>query len=294
MPLMFNMILKAEGIDLAAVRLARHHDTRPECKITPYGLWRRDPALLEQYQNIQGKDRFPIGKLVASFVRTPSDKTLFVGLYTTTGKGVTDASDIDPTSGLPRPGIVRYSMNLDDRLKEMQGRLVVDWGKSYRSWVQLAGKNDKRVIELLRDPEDESFPGYFAFRCRLSELADLPVAWKAQLRAAKGVYVLTSAITREHYVGSATGKDGFFGRWTQHAKAGGDALGFKALAPSEYQVSILQVSAGFETDDDILRTEYAWMEKLQSRRMGINGNPPAHHQEQQEPQSTSTSGMLVL
>jgi hypothetical protein len=97
MPITFNMILKAEGIDPSSVRLARHHDTRPVCKITPYGLWRRDLNLLEQYQNIQGRDRFPVGKLVASFVRTPSDKTLFVGLYKVDGRGVTDDGDIDPT-----------------------------------------------------------------------------------------------------------------------------------------------------------------------------------------------------
>lgn len=275
MPITLNMILRAEGVDPADVRVVRHHDTRPECRIAPYGLWRRDPVLLEKYQNIQGKDRFPVGKLLASFVRTPSDKTLFVGLYAVNAKGVTDEHEIDPCSGLPCPGKFLYETNRDDRLKEMQGRLVVDWGKGYLAWVQLAGKNDKRVIELLHDPEDEPFPGYFGFRCRLSELADLPLSWKVQLRAAKGVYVLTSAITREHYVGSATGQDGFFGRWAQHAKSGGDAVGFKALGPSEYQVSILQVSAGFETDEDILRTEYAWMEKLQSRSMGINGNPPA-------------------
>jgi hypothetical protein len=86
---------------------------------------------------------------------------------------------------------------------------------------------------------------------------------------------------------AASTRGGFFERWTQHAKVGGDALGFKALGPSEYQVSILQVSAGFETDEDILRTEYAWMEKLQSRSMGINGNPPAAAMLPQEPPSVS-------
>jgi hypothetical protein len=291
MPITFNMILKAEGIDPADVRVARHHDTRPECKIAPYGLWRRDPTLFEKYQGIQGKDRFPVGKLLASFVRTPSDKTLFVGLYAVNGKGVTGEHEIDPCSGLPVPGLVLYDTSRDDRLKDMRGRLVVDWGKGYLAWHQRANKNDKRVIELLRDPEDEPFPGYFAFRCRLSELADVPLTWKAQLRAAKGVYVLTSATTREHYVGSATGRGGFFERWSQHAKAGGDAVAFRTLAPSEYQVSILQVSAGFETDEDILRTEHAWMEKLQSRSRGINGNPPAVAT-QREPQSTS--GVVVL
>jgi GIY-YIG catalytic domain len=291
MPITFNMILKAEGIDPADVRVVRHHDTRPECKIAPYGLWRRDPTLLEKYQNIQRKDRFQVGKLLASFVRTPSDKTLFVGLYAVNAKGATDEHEIDPCSGLPCPGMVLYKTSRDDRLNDMRGRLVVDWGKGYLAWHQRANKNDKPVVELLRDPEDEPFPGYFVFRSRLTELADIPLTWKAQLRAAKGVYVLTSATTREHYVGSATGRGGFFERWAQHAKVRGDAVGFRALGPSEYQVSILQVSAGFETDDDILRTEYAWMEKLQSRNMGINGNPPAVSTHQQEPQSTS--GVLV-
>jgi hypothetical protein len=273
MPITFNMMLKAQSIDPRDVRLVRHHDTRPECKITPYGLWRRDPALLEQYQSFQSKDRFPIGKLLASFVRTPSQKTLFVGLYEVNGKGITDESDIEPSSGVSYPGIIRYDTSRDDRLKDMQGRLVIDWGKGYLAWVQLADSNDKKVMELLRDPEDEPFPGYFSFSCQLSELSDLAPAWITQLRAAKGVYVLTSAVTREHYVGSASGQGGFFERWRQHAKAGGDAVAFKGLAPSEYQVSILQVSAGFETDDDIVRTEHAWMGKLQSRSMGLNGNP---------------------
>ena len=71
MPIMFNMVLKARGIDPAAVRLVRHHDTRPECKISPYGLWRRDPALLEHYQSIQSNEVFKVGNTLACFVRTP-------------------------------------------------------------------------------------------------------------------------------------------------------------------------------------------------------------------------------
>ena len=273
MPITFNMLLKAEDIDPRDVRLVRHHDNRPECKITPYSLWRRDPALLEKYQSLQSKDRFDIGKLLACFVRTPSSRTMFVGLYKVNGKGMSDKTDILPSSNISWPGINKYDITRDNRLKDMQGRLVVDWGKGYLAWVQLADRNDKEILELLRNPEDEPFPGYFAFSCRLSELSDLAPAWTEHLSAAKGVYVLTSASTREHYVGSATGRGGFFERWKQHAKAGGDAVAFKGLAPSEYQLSILQLSAGFETDDDILRTEYAWMKKLQSRSMGLNGDP---------------------
>ena len=144
------------------------------------------------------------------------------------------------------------------------GRLVVDWGKGYLAWVQLGAKNDKRVLELGLDPDRKPFPGYFAFGCRLSDLDGLASAWKAQLKQAKGVYILTSVTTREHYVGSASGQGGFFDRWQQHAKVGGDAVAFKGLPASEYRVSILQVSAGFETDEDIVQREYAWMEELQA------------------------------
>jgi hypothetical protein len=279
MPITFNMVIKAEGIDPRDVHLARHHDTRPECKITPYELWRRDlrdnTTLLEEYQNIQSTAQFPIGKLLASFVRTRDGKTLFVGLFAVNSKGVTDEGVIDPCSGLPRPGLIHYDMSRDDRLKDMQGRLVVDWGKGYIAWHQLAGRNDKRVIEILPDREDDAqFPGSFHFKWKLSEIAYIPSAWQSRLSEMKGVYVLTSIANRDHYVGSATGKGGFFERWMGHAKVGGDAVGFKARAPGDYQVSILEVASGFETADDIVRRENAWMEKLQSRGMGINGQPP--------------------
>jgi hypothetical protein len=163
MSITFNMILRGEQIDPGNVRLVRHHDTRPQCKITPYELWRRsqtNPALLEKYQNIQRKDRFRVGEFLASFVRTPSGKTLFVGLYTVNGKGRTAENETDPCSV---SGMVLYNTNRDDGLKDMKGRLVIDWGRNYRSWHQLAGNNDKKVIELLCDPEEQPFPGYFDF-----------------------------------------------------------------------------------------------------------------------------------
>jgi hypothetical protein len=273
MPIMFNTVLKSEGVDPTDVRLVRHHDTRPECKNSPYALWKRDPALLNRYQSLQSNEVFKVGNTLASFVRTPAGQTLFVGLYRVDGKGESDESDVDPSSDIACPGVIKYTISRDDRLKDMAGRLVVDWGKGYLAWVQLGAKNNKKVLELGRDPDDKPFPGYFASGCRLSELAELPPGWITQLSRAKGIYVLTSLTTREHYVGSASGLGGFFGRWQQHAKAGGDAVAFKGLAASEYRISILQVSAGFETDEDIIKTENAWMEKLQSRKMGLNGNP---------------------
>jgi hypothetical protein len=109
------------------------------------------------------------------------------------------------------------------------------------------------------------------------------------LSEARGVYVLTSVATRKHYVGSATGQGGFFERWSGHAKVGGDATGFHRRGPTDYRVSILQVATGFQTEDEILKTEYIWMEKLQSRSMGINGHPSAL---QQEPSGVTGCGAI--
>ncbi len=174
MSITFNMVLEAEGIDPKDVRLVRHQDNRPECKISPYSLWRRDLALLERYQSLQSSEVFKVGNTLASFVRTPAGQTLFVGLYRVDGMGVSDETDVLPSSNIACPGIIKYTTSCDNRLKDMAGRLVVDWGKGFLAWVQLAAKNDKKVLELGRDPDDKPFPGYFTFGCRLSELAVEP------------------------------------------------------------------------------------------------------------------------
>lgn len=77
----FNTLLRDEGIDPAEVRLARHQDTRWEGRPTPYKLWTAQKSDLELYQQIQRRPVFRNAKLLASFVATPSDETLFIGLY---------------------------------------------------------------------------------------------------------------------------------------------------------------------------------------------------------------------
>jgi hypothetical protein len=88
----------------------------------------------------------------------------------------------------------------------------------------------------------------------------------------RGIYLLTCPRTREQYVGSATGEDGFYGRWMQHNAVGGDAVRFKSRDASDYQISILEVAGSAATDVEILATEQLWIKKLQSVQMGLNGS----------------------
>jgi hypothetical protein len=74
-------------------------------------------------------------------------------------------------------------------------------------------------------------------------------------------------------LGSATGSEGFHGRWSEHLSVGGDALGFKSREASDYQVLILEVSGSGASDGDILDAEQLWIKKLRSAVMGLNRTP---------------------
>jgi hypothetical protein len=153
------------------------------------------------------------------------------------------------------------------------GRLVIDWGLGDRAWIQRADLQDKRIIELYREFKEPDFPGFLEFMAPLSRLDRLPPSWKAVLQSSKGIYLLTCPKTREQYVGSATGAEGFWGRWQEYVQTGhGGDVALKSRAPSDYQASILEVAGTASSPDDILKMEGRWKLKLQSREMGLNRN----------------------
>ena len=98
--LTFNTILRSEGVDPTKVRLVRHQDNRAIVSCTPYNLWRAGDGRLELYQRIQRREVFEIGSTLASFVATPADETLFVGLYHVDGIGVAPPAPLTPSSKL--------------------------------------------------------------------------------------------------------------------------------------------------------------------------------------------------
>ena len=121
--------------------------------------------------------------------------------------------------------------------------------------------------------QEEAFPGYTRFIGNLSTLGGLPVGWQSALSAARGVYLLTCPRTREQYVGSATGENGFLGRWSGYAADGhGGNIGLRSRDVSDNQVSILEVSASTATIEEVVAAEQLWKLKLQSREMGLNRN----------------------
>jgi hypothetical protein len=277
MGISLNMIFREAGLNLAELRLLRHKDKRATKGRTPYELWRDNRQQFDLYQSMQSIENR--GKLSArywaSFVVTPSDETMFVGLYRANYRGLLEQDTPMPhAEGIDKAGSCDvYDLQLEDNLSDCIGRLIVDWGPGGRAWIQRADRQNKGIVELRREFKEPEFPGFLNFVEPLSKLEKLPRGWIVALSCTKGVYLLTCPKTREQYVGSATGAEGFYQRWQGYAQSGhGGDVALKSREPSDYQVSILEVAGTSSTEDDIREMETRWKLKLKSREMGLNRN----------------------
>lgn len=277
MPLRFNTLLWQAGIAPTEVRLLRHQDGRANKGRTPYSLWRDDRPAFEAYQEAQSPtNRARLrGDFWASFVVTPAGDVVLAGFYAAAYLGLN--SDDRPwphAEGVDLAGTCDvYQLTPDDRLNDLSGLLVIEWGHGERSWIQRADNQDKIVREIRREFREPEFPGFTHFVSPLSKVESLPTTWTARLSSVRGVYLLTCPHTKEQYVGSATGVEGFYGRWLDYARNGhGDNVGLRSRDPSDYQVSILEVAGSAASPEEIVALETLWKRKLQSREMGLNRN----------------------
>jgi hypothetical protein len=277
MPIMFNALLLAADFLLADVRLLRHKDTRAAKGRTPYELWRDDRRQFDLYQKTQsiGNRNRLRAPYWASFVGTPGDETLFVGIYGVKYRGLLEQDAPMPhMDGVNKAGSCDvYDLTLEPRLSDLIGKLVIDWGAGVKAWIQRADRQDKPITELRTEFKEPDFPGFLNFIEPLSRLNKLPKSWIAVLQSSKGIYLLTCPRTKEQYVGSARGEGGFWHRWQEYIQTGhGGNVALKSRDPSDYQVSILEVAGTASTMDDINEMEGRWKPKLRSREMGLNRN----------------------
>jgi hypothetical protein len=277
MPIMFNTILREAGLPLAAVRLTRHKDKRAARGRTPYELWRDNRPQFELYQSTQS---IPNRKKLtapywAVFIVNLNDDTMFAGLYAVRYRGLLKQDTPKPhMEGIDEAESCDvYDLTLQNTLSDLIGKLFIDWGPGALAWIQYADRNDKPVTELRMAFQEPVFPGFLNLIQALSKLDNIPKSWITALQSSRGIYLLTCPKTKEQYVGSATGEDGFWGRWQNYIHTGhGGNLGLKSRDPSDYQVSVLEVAGTSATTEDILRMEGLWQSKLQSREMGLNRN----------------------
>jgi hypothetical protein len=274
---MFNTILQEAGLHLPNVRLLRHKDNKAKKGRTPYELWRDNSPLFELYQSTQSIVNRPkfAAPYWAVFVVNLNDDTIFAGIYAVEYIGLLAEDRPRPhMDGIDLAGSLDdYNLTLQDTLSDLIGKLIIDWGPGALAWVQYADRNNKPITELHREFREPDFPGFLKLIQPLLKLNSMPASWIAALKSSRGIYLLTCPKTKEQYVGSASGEEGFWGRWQNYIQTGhGGNVGLKSRDPSDYQVSILEVAGTSATTEDILTMEGRWQSKLQSREMGLNRN----------------------
>src|SRR5208283_4893301 len=115
-----------------------------------------------------------------------------------------------------------YILDRDEKLADLAGRLMINWGNGYLAWIQRADVvEEKTIIEIRKDRvRDEEFPGYRAFQWSIAEIQSIWPSWQDALCRSKGIYLLTCKDTGKQYVGKADGEDGFLGRFLCYADTG--------------------------------------------------------------------------
>ncbi len=272
--LRFNTLLSEVGIDPADVRLLRHQTQLPNGS-APIDMWRADPAVLDEWQSFQFASQRASLKANwwACFVGTPDGRTLFIGLYEVGEPAPAGNSYTMIMGSSISEDDDRYPLKLSDRLSRYIGRLYIEWGAGKLAWKQRADLQDKAITELHLDVAEKPFPGFLNLTAPLSTISAAPPSWIQQLQAGRGIYVLACPVNGQLYVGSATGSDGFWGRWTSYSANGhGGNIALKDRGRSDWRVSILQVAGSADTEGDILAMESLWIRKLQSRVFGLNRN----------------------
>ena len=122
----FNDILTLGGARPSEVKILRHGQIGdPQA----YDTWRNDRRMFEGFQSRQGRREIPQTGLIASFVVSRNDKTVFTGMYRISGSAMAPLGGVDPMRGAPStPGLTRiYDLRPLPEWAAYEGRLVIGW-----------------------------------------------------------------------------------------------------------------------------------------------------------------------
>lgn len=278
----FSEALQKAGLnpeDVGMIRHSLHDKTFREC-------YEADMVL--EYTCHQKNNFAKDKKYLAVFISGESTTANFYALYKI-GERVPDTRDNIP-HGLPLIEANQYNgemsfLNLTsfDAMKEYEGKIVIEWGKSAVRWYQ---KDTKKAIISIRSESKEEFPGFEELILpfdKLNEIINDPTtygSWHTALKSVFAIYLIVDNVTGKQYVGSAyQEKDGLFGRWKQYTEThhGGDKELIDLITQEpdryhEFQFSILQQLPKTLPIEKVINTESLWKKKLGTRRNGYNDN----------------------
>ena len=231
----------------------------------------------EQWQGEQNQKNFECEQIV-SLIHLGSSRWLFAGVFDVLGRE-------DGRPGYPEG--YTYATREVAGLEHLTGRAIIHFEKTFRA-SYLIGRKHADLLSVAAILEQRmsirDFPGYKSVLVSHGQLQAIvrqsQPSWKAALSSVGGVYVITDGATGCHYVGSASGGDGFWGRWCSYAATGhGGNVELKSLLLAEgrqhaehFTYSILEVCDVDAGEDVVVARECHWKDVLKTREFGLNSN----------------------
>jgi hypothetical protein len=231
----------------------------------------------KEWQEHQTRRNFECEKIV-SLIHRHSDKWLFAGVWSV--QGVTTKAD-------GKKSWFQYSISEVPGIDHLAGRVIVSFSRSFRqSYLQGSRYSDRLTVSQILEERMSmrDFPGYSSVRINFGELrhivnSDLST-WRSALRSVAGVYLVSDTSCGKHYVGSAYGTEGIWGRWRVYSSVGHgnnaelrNVLAEKGESHARcFQFAILEICDIMATQDEVLTRESHWKSALLSRTFGYNAN----------------------
>ncbi|MDB6095541.1 MAG: hypothetical protein JWM32_3103 [Verrucomicrobia bacterium] len=231
----------------------------------------------KEWQEYQTRKNFPCDHVV-SLIALDAPRWLFAGVWKIEGA----ERKTDGTKSW-----WGYSTTEVTGLEHLAGRVIVRYGKLFRAPYLLGKKfgDQLTIAEIL--PEKMTlaeFPGFSSVLLSFAQLKRIvtqgTASWRGALKSVAGVYLLTDTLNGKHYVGSAYGIEGIWGRWAGYvASQHGGNVELKALVAevglervTHFQFSILEICDVMEPKEKVLTRESHWKNALKSRGFGYNSN----------------------
>jgi len=227
----------------------------------------------EEWQRIQTRKNFE-RPYILSLIQLPArDAWLYAGIYKS-------------GSAVRKRDRFYYQTSHTDFLNDVIGRLVIGFRRTGRQSYLRAERwlSSMEVREIKPERlQVLEFPGYRNLSISWHQLRLIVeqnvTSWRTALSNVAGVYLITDQKSGLLYVGSATGSEGIWQRWSQYAKNGhGGNKDLKALLtrrtkrPEHFAYSILETASIASTEEDLLAREGHWKKVLLSREFGLNCN----------------------
>lgn len=266
------MKLQAIFSDLNDDDRIRFHLAKQEPEGTrPIDVLARSQSEWRGWQVYRGssKERFVKDKIV-SFAQISGSKFLFGGVF------VIASRDRD-----------EYEVNYSPEYSDLIARLVINYtGDNSRGTVFTPSYIFQRSeIACIYEYKYQGAPFHSYDEINHSyEQLEIVIRnqindWKVALSSVFGVYLLTDTLTGKHYVGSAYGVDGIWGRWSSYIYGyhGGNKelrelyeLHSETYFKKYFKFTILEILPTSKTPDEVIQRESMWKRKLLSIEHGYN------------------------